>query len=124
MFGPHGIRQGFGGLQDRHTQYVVGSAGEGYLFGFRERDVPVSPDIFVDALFQCFEVDSESGQRSGSLVVLVPYDAQEQVVRRNAVTACSHGFVPGEIYDDIQVSRYSDFHIFNSAKLQKYEETA
>ena len=64
----------------------------------------------VDELLHFVHVDACAHQRVRSGVLLMAYDSQEHMVRRDAVASCPHRLFPGEIYYRVELVRYADFH--------------
>ena len=109
------LRQGFlalhpAGFEHGNVQNVLRTARECDVLQFGIGYLLVGEDSAVDEGLHRVEVRSQPPEGRAGRVVTVPDDAEEKVVRPDAVAACPHRLLAGVVDDAVEFLRYSDFH--------------
>ena len=97
-----------GGLHHRDAQDVLRLAGEVDVVDFGVGDGLVGEDAAVDEGFQFGGLDAQALEDLEGRVLLVADDAEEKMVRADAVTAGAHRLFTGVFDDAVELVRYLD----------------
>ena len=99
------------GLQNGDAQYVLRCPGERDVLHFRIRNLLVGEYAAVNELFHRVRICPQTCQCPAGVIVRMPDDAQEKVVRADSVTSGPESLLSGVPDNGVQFVRYFYFHL-------------